>query len=145
MTKFSMLKLSLIAAVLTLASTNLHAQAGMTTRVNVPFAFEVGTVHFAPGVYTISRALGNTLSVSGVSATAFAPSLPDSDGKPIAASKVIFAKYGDKYFLRELWAQGYANHQKCFESQQEKQTRAIMASTHGGGSGPVVTFVEVTQ
>ena len=67
MTKFSMLKLSLFAAVLALPSAStLNAQVmDGQAKIQVPFAFQVGTEHFAPGTYTIGMLNGFTLNVRG--------------------------------------------------------------------------------
>jgi len=132
MTKFSMLKLSLITAALTLASTNLNAQTpSLQAKINVPFAFQVGTVQFAPGTYTVGMLNGVTLRVQGSKNAAFASMLPAISNKPIAGGKVVFDRVGGQYFLREVWTAGTTEHLVAYESKSEKQAqKSELAANH---------------
>jgi hypothetical protein len=133
MTKFSILKLSLIAAVLTLASTpsTLHAQTpAHQARINVPFAFEVGSEHFAPGTYLIGMLNDITLNVRGAAKAAFASMKSASNSKTAAAGKVVFAKVGDRYFLREVWSSGATDHLVAYETKAEKQAQKLQLAAN---------------
>ena len=122
MTKFSMLKLSLLAAALTLASTlPSQAQTPGQARISVPFAFQVGTEHFAPGVYTVATSNDLTLAVRGAGNGAFASVHKDSKGTAAASSKVVFRRIGGQYFLSEVWVAGSTEHLVAYETKAEKQ------------------------
>jgi len=130
MTKISMLKLSLFAAVLALASTStLNAQVmDGQARIQVPFAFQVGTEHFAPGTYTIGMLNGFTLNVRGFGNAALAAMKTDANGNTAARSKVVFRQAGGQYFLREVWAAGSTDHLVAVETKAEKQAQKLEAA-----------------
>jgi len=130
MTKFSMLKLSLFAAVLALPSAStLNAQVmDGQAKIQVPFAFQVGTEHFAPGTYTIGMLNGFTLNVRGGGNAALASMKTDGNGKAIASSKVVFVRVGGQYFLHEVWAAGSADHLVALQTKAEKQAQKLEAA-----------------
>jgi len=138
MIKVSMLKLSLFAAVLALASTStLNAQVmDGKAQINVPFAFQVGTEHFAPGTYTIAMLNGFTLNVRGAGNAALASMKTDGNGKAMASSKVVFRQVGGQYFLREVWAAGNPDHLVAVETKAEKQAQKLEAANRA--SAPAV-------
>jgi hypothetical protein len=139
MTKFSILKLSLIAAVFTLASTlsTLNAQSPYDlAQFKVPFAFEIGSVHFASGTYNIGKLNQVTLAVRGYGGGAFASMKPDSNGETIASNKLIFRRIGNQYFLREVWTAGSDDHLVAYESKAEKQAlETALAANHSPSTG----------
>lgn len=95
-----------IFALATLAATAflspaLHAQIADGSRVNVPFAFNCGTQHFAPGTYTVSFLDKNILRVSSYGKTALAMIQADTDARGSGDGYVVFRKYGNRYFLAE--------------------------------------------
>jgi hypothetical protein len=116
----------LVAAVLTfaVAAPAAHAQAsGSRVSVNVPFGFQAGSRHFEPGTYRISMVNQQTILISGSSKSAmtFASWTPDSNrGR---ASKVVFHRYGDQYFMREIWTSGQSGHLASIESKAEATAR----------------------
>jgi hypothetical protein len=144
MNKLSMLKLGLIAAVLTLASTStLHAQTPpRLVRVKVPFAFEAGSTHFAPGVYTIGMLNLSTLYVRGTDSGVFAAMQLGDNGKTIADSKVVFQRVGSQYFLREVWATGSTEHLVAYESKSEKQALRLEAANHSAAPGVEIAVAQ---
>ena len=98
-----------IFAVATLAATALlsralHAQVSThTSQVNVPFAFDCGDQHFAPGMYAVTTTDMNMLSVVNRSQSGWAVFVSDSQsGDPSPANGyLVFRKYGNRYFLAE--------------------------------------------
>lgn len=125
MTKISMLKLSLIAAVLTLASTaTLNAQTpAHQAQIKVPFAFEVGSQHCAPGTYTVGMLGHLTLAVRGTGNGGFASMKFEGNGKAIAGNKVVFRRVGSQYFLAQVWTAGSSEHLTAYETKAEKQAQ----------------------
>jgi hypothetical protein len=127
MSNFSMSKVpaTLVAAVLALASLApaLRAQdSGFIVKVNVPFAFESATgQYFTPGVYTIRMNRTQSMLIQGTSKSGLATTQLANDGKPAEKGKAVFTKYGDKYFLREVWATGNSSHLLCNESKAERR------------------------
>jgi hypothetical protein len=91
--------------------------------VDIPFAFEVGSTHFAPGTYFLSDPQQYILSVRGPSGTALAVNWPEASLSPVTEGKVIFYRYGDRYFLREVWVKGQTDHLRFPESKAERRVR----------------------
>ena len=135
MTTLSMLKIRAAVVVASLAvaygSTALIAQdQSMRIQVNIPFAFEVGSTHFAPGTYSLSDPQEFFISVRGPSGAALAMSWRETNVSPATEGKVVFHRYGDRYFLRELWVEGQTDHLRCPESKAERQVRKLQQETN---------------
>ena len=88
--------------------------------VNVPFAFEYGSGHFRPGLYTIRMESRNILELRGEKGSRFAMANLDENNRPSKTTKVVFRRYGDQYFLHEVWVQGETSHTSCMPSKTEK-------------------------
>ncbi len=127
MSTFSMLKVpaTFIAAVFAVASLApaLHAQdSGFILKVNVPFAFATTMgQHFTAGVYTIRMDRAETMLIQGKSTSGMAITQLANDGRPAKTGKAVFTRYGDKYFLREVWVTGNSGHLLCNESKAERR------------------------
>jgi|SRR5450432_660823 len=113
-----------------LGTTGLYAQTGVVA--NVPFNFTVQTVKMPAGEYTlkpisITRDVLQIMNVeSGKSILVKAPSILSTyKGKGSESGKLIFHRYGDRYFFSEVWTpnglRGRAN--------PSKQEREIQASS----------------
>jgi hypothetical protein len=88
--------------------------------VKVPFAFENGSQHFSPGLYTISVDYRNIATIRGESKSGFATTGFDDDRQPSQTTKVVFHKYDDQYFLDEIWVAGETTHTYFLPSKAEK-------------------------
>ena len=127
MKSFCTFRIVVIASSLAFAPVCLpaHGQsAGHTMSVNVPFSFELGNKHFAPGVYTISAPMSGVVELSNRSTGGLVMTRGEESNRPTTESKVVFDRYGDHYFLRQIWfnAQETA-YLECPESKSEKQTK----------------------
>jgi hypothetical protein len=102
-----------------------HAQGEPhTMTVNVPFGFELGSKHLAPGRYTISQPLTNIVEIRGGRTGALLVTHDGQSNKATRSSKVVFDKYGDQYFLRQVWFNPEDNtYMECAESKAEKQAK----------------------
>ena len=125
MNTLSMLKSSakVFAAILAVASMSAvsHAQGQIDqVKVNVPFAFETGTSYMPAGVYKISMEQNRIMLVKGNTKAALLLTRLDEDRSPVAAGKVVFHRYGNRYFLREVWTPGRSSHFECDKSKAEK-------------------------
>ncbi len=105
--------------------TSAHAQgAAQAVSVNVPFGFEIGSKHMAPGKYTISRSMNDILEIRTRSDAALLLTHGEQSYKPTANSKLVFDRYGDHYFLRQVWFTPQDNmYVECTESKAEKQAK----------------------
>jgi hypothetical protein len=110
--------------ILALASTALPAQMpAPRTKVNVPFAFQVGSTHFAAGTYILSSPQDHVLYVQGGKRSALVISSHEWSGTPARSSKVIFHRYGNQYFLSEVWMTGETDHLACPQSKAEREAK----------------------
>ena len=121
--------LAAVLAVASLSSTS-HAQSSdALAKVNVPFGFEVGSQHFAAGVYTVRMLSDHLMSINGKSDSGLAMANRDTDLKPSAQGKVIFRRYGSQFYMREVWTPGGSTHLRCVKTKTERQAeRTLLAS-----------------
>lgn len=102
-----------------------HGQAtGHTMSVNVPFAFDMGDKHFAPGTYRVSELQSGVIVLSGNSTAGLALIRGEQSSRPTTTAKVVFDRYGESYFLRQIWfnTEG-TSYLQCSEPKSEKQAK----------------------
>src|ERR1700727_18381 len=90
--------LATLVAIASLSQTVIAQTGQPSTKVDVPFAFDYGTQHFAAGVYTVSMELNQdilTLSDGNRTARALIQAGHDSTARQ-NTSYVTFRKYGDR-------------------------------------------------
>ena len=102
-----------------------HAQGEHhTMTANVPFSFELGSKHLAPGRYTISTPINGVVEVRSATDVAMILAISGQSGTPTKTAKIVFDRYGDHYFLRQLW---FNAEEKTYlespESKSEKQAK----------------------
>jgi hypothetical protein len=92
-----------------LAASSMFAQTPQRLIAQIPFGFHVGSAMLAPGQYRVYTD-GNPLvlrvtsadakiSVKTLAQTAETRTMP-------AAGKLVFTRYGDEFFLSEVWRPG---------------------------------------
>lgn len=102
---------SLIACALTIGSLALtpfsSAQAPMAA-VNIPFAFQTATTGTLPaGIYLIHRQSAHLIRLEGPgSVRGFVMTHDTVKSHASNHGVIIFDKYGDKYFLHQIWTPG---------------------------------------
>lgn len=95
-----------------------------TMSVNVPFGFELGNRHFAPGVYKVTTPLQNIVELQGGSNVGMIMTYDGQGNSATKTTKIVFDRYGDHYFLRQIWFNSYETaYLECPESKAEKQTK----------------------
>jgi hypothetical protein len=98
----------------------------------IPFQFHVGNTTLPAGKYIVHQLEGSDLtmmeitSADGKQSALFNVEPAEAKSTP-EKSELIFNKYGDRYFLSEMFDEGNADGSKLFESRDEKQ-----ASKEGG-------------
>lgn len=99
----------LLAAMAVLAVGMANAQLGDAhVRADVPFTFMVGTQTFPAGQYTVRQmnGMGNLAIIGSGSALTIASSHRVESPKAQKLTKLVFHRYGERYFLYEIWLQG---------------------------------------
>jgi hypothetical protein len=124
----SILGSSLIACALaigSLASTQsaLAQNSAPLAKVNIPFAFLAGTKAMPAGMYQIDRESRNLIVLHGPGQAA--AYVETSDAIKLQApdhGNLLFARYGDTYFLRQIWTAGNSTGLECPKSRLEKES-----------------------
>jgi hypothetical protein len=120
----SLLVLSILAA-----SRVARAQENML--VDVPFAFVAGQAALPAGEYRINLAASRSalllIPVDNPGASAFVVTMPTQANGPSSDSKLVFHRYGNRYFLSECWSAGSSSGRQLRKSAREKEI-ALAAS-----------------
>lgn len=101
--------------------------------IHVPFAFETGGKHFAPGWYTIRMETTNVVLIKGASKSAFVMAQWDGDSQPAKKSKVVFRRSGVRYLLTEFWIAEESGHKDIVNSKAERQLQVAEHSSVPSG------------
>jgi hypothetical protein len=111
----------LTAALISTGSIRAHAQE---VRFNVPFDFIVGNQVLPAGTYGVSHASENAILIETPDRRfhTMTPTFAD-DRQSYGVGKLIFAKYGNQYFLREVLCSGLSMNMEIPKSTLEKQVR----------------------
>ena len=106
-----------------------------SVKATVPFDFAVGNAHIPAGTYTVSSTGSSSIvRLQNDSAKVNVFGIGFADGKQSQTSKLVFDRYGDRYFLREiLCARGDMNVQLPVSksekwAQQQQQQASLQQS-----------------
>ena len=123
----SILNSSLIACALTigsLASTQ-YASAQSTTvaEVTIPFAFQTTNQTLPAGTYRIDRESGYLVRLQGPhSEGGFVIMHGTSKNRAADHGSLVFDRYGDKYYLHQIWTAGSTDGLECSKTRAEKES-----------------------
>ena len=106
-------------------------------RVNVPFAFHNGSQRMPAGVYKVTIESEHLILLQGASKSGYVNTNPEI-GKPAATGKLVFQRYGDQYFLRDVWPASSETGEKCTKSKLERETE--IAQTKAAQPGAEVAL-----
>jgi len=107
---------------------------GQSTRssAEIPFDFIVGSDSLAAGHYYVSNATagGATVKIAAAEAATSVLRMTSSigGGAPAKSSKLVFNRYGNRYFLAEIWIEGDSQGKKLMKSREEKALQRELAS-----------------
>jgi hypothetical protein len=122
-TKIGMLVLLSVAAL----AASAKAQTARALRANIPFDFTVAGKKLAAGHYSITRAnlaSGDlVLDVNSLDdhSRVFPITIPVGTLTARDQSVLIFNRYGDEYFLAQVWAAGSTTGRAFAKSRRERQ------------------------
>ncbi len=116
----------LVGAVVLLTAT-LNAQMPIRQplfRIDIPFAFMVGSAHLPAGYYNVYHP-GDpyviVLERDDGRARAMAYVHPADSNPNESSTKLVFNKYGDQYFLSQVWNEPDQQVHHCFKCPMEKE------------------------
>lgn len=122
--------LAILIAMVVLLTAALNAQ--MVTRqplfrIDVPFAFMVGSTHLPAGHYNVYHPGDPYLVViekdDGL-ARAMAYVHPADTNSDDSSTKLVFNRYGDQYFLSQVWNEPDQQVHHCFKCPMERELLA---------------------
>ena len=101
-------RLIMLSVLGVLTTVSAHAQYVKPFRVTIPFNFYVGGKALTAGQYTVGRGsetTAETIVLSGIDGGAgvFALTRGIQADEVQLESKLVFRRYGDQYFLGEIW------------------------------------------
>jgi hypothetical protein len=120
--KSSLLACAFALGVLASTSSAVAQSSSTTLKVEIPFTFQVGSQHMPAGTYDIDLMSGPTVLLRG----------PGHGGSFVIVhsaevlqapnnGKVVFDRYGNKYFLHQIWTAGDRQGRECVKSRAEKE------------------------
>lgn len=135
MTKKMIKSLTMLAVVaaLSLATAVMSADAQVSTKLvaNIPFEFVVGSNEMAAGQYDIDRLTSGGFVIrirdaKGNAATRLTSPIVRTTAPQ--KGKLVFHRYGNSYFLAEVWRAGDNNGRQLVKSSLEKNAERELAS-----------------
>jgi hypothetical protein len=128
--KTRIIHLAVLLALILLIPAALEAQMPIKQqlfRANIPFAFVAGGVHLPAGHYHVYHPGDPYLVViekDDGRARAMVYVHPSATGPSESSTKLVFNKYGDQYFLAQVWTEPDREVHQCFQCRAEQ---ALMA------------------
>ena len=128
--KTRMIHFAALLAIILLVPALLHAQMAIKQplfRVDVPFAFVAGGVHLPAGQYHVYHPGDPYLIViekDDGRARAMAYVHPSATDPSESSTKLVFNKYGDQYFLAQVWTEPDQEVHQCFRCRAEQMLMA---------------------
>lgn len=102
--------------------------------VNIPFEFTVKGKTLPAGEYIVSR--GSTIDKTGLimqrrngGANAVVLTMSIQSRENQKESRLVFNRYGDHYFLSQVWTSGDQQGRELFKSRQERSLETELAKT----------------
>jgi hypothetical protein len=109
-----------------LSIASVKAQTPSRVEVNIPFDFAAGKATLKAGAYSIKRTTGNALAIRSAdgktTALVNAPlTIGSRDSK--GGERLVFNKYGDRYFLAQVWLTVDTGRQLFISGEETKVAR----------------------
>ncbi|MFN2514460.1 MAG: hypothetical protein ABR568_23990 [Pyrinomonadaceae bacterium] len=129
--RFTMLTVIVAVSFMT-AVTSANGQSSRMVVANIPFDFNVGGKALTAGEYTVKAftASGETLAISNKQSnnTAIRLTLPIHARKASERAKLVFHRYGQRYFLSEVWSAGERTGRQLLKSREERVIESQLAA-----------------
>lgn len=118
-------KLIMLSVLGVLTTVSAHAQAGAQFTATIPFNFNVGGKTLPAGQYLVGRSTQTSaegLALRGTDGRAgvFVLTRGIQTEEVQQQSKLVFRRYGDQYFLAEVWISGRSTGRGLPSSRKER-------------------------
>jgi hypothetical protein len=131
-----------IAFVTAVASANAQSAKMMVSQI--PFEFVVGDQTLPAGEYRISSsALSSALAIQSEKDTAIRLTNGTEPNKSNRRAKLVFHRYGNKYFLAEVWNGSDTTGRQLFKSRQQRAIERELSDIASKGEFASKTYATV--
>ena len=134
----------IVAIAFATAVVSAQAQSAKTIVSNIPFEFVVADQTLPAGKYQVNRSIGNALKISTSDAAVFRLTNEIEPSKDRRA-RLVFHRYGNQYFLAEVWAGAGEAGRQLLKSRQERaierEMSTLASKLEQGECGPVLVEV----
>lgn len=134
MTKIMTKSVTMLMLVIALSLVTAVVSNGQSTQrvyANVPFNFVAGNKELPAGRYNVAPMTsdGQAVRISGTESSLSVIRLTSTINKtkPSDRTKLVFHRYGNSYFLSEVWCQGNTSGRQFSESSAEKAAARELA------------------
>jgi len=134
-----------MASLLILLGASAAFAGSIEIRADIPFDFVAGNKMLPAGTYNVSRPATGTLQIRnhkldhGI-ATVLVNAMESA--KTQSSTRLIFNRYGDRYFLSQVWTVGRATGDSVPKSSQERELAKELAAR--GALGPEIVSIVAT-
>jgi len=124
----------LLVATLTLisAAVSANGQSSRNQVANIPFEFTIGSHTMPAGRYDVSQMTsgGDAVRIRSKNSSQSVIRLSNAIVKPTRTleGKLVFHRYGNSYFLAEVWSAGYSTGRALRESNAEEAARTELSA-----------------
>jgi hypothetical protein len=136
----------MLALALFAASQPARAQERLVA--DIPFAFSAGTMTLPSGEYRVQKLTDDPATLliqrtegSGMAVITFAA----ASNAPQAQSKLVFHRYGDRYFPSQIWVAGNTRGRQLQKSPQEKEEQSLLARNHNADQVAIVASLQTPK
>jgi hypothetical protein len=121
----SRMTFSLLMVIGFLLATSVAAQTSQELVANIPFSFTVCQEQLPPGKYKVRPVTSANprvvlIATENNRAIEMICTHDVQSKKPATTGSLIFNRYGDRYFLSELWVQGETTGRQLAKTEQEE-------------------------
>ncbi|MFN8007597.1 MAG: hypothetical protein U0V70_11340 [Terriglobia bacterium] len=112
-----------VTLVSVLAGVSGYAQTANAVKASIPFEFRIGNESLPAGDYVISNVNGARVMIKNVNGSkSVSPMTNDVQANRAASDgKLVFNRYGDLYFLSQIWTPGEEVGRTLLKSNAEKE------------------------
>jgi hypothetical protein len=118
-------KLTFLGVISFIATSAQGQSLSTVVRVDIPFDFIVADKTFEAGEYSFNPVQDNTtvFRISEVDGRFNSVCLTHSVQRPVPNAKntLVFHRYGNQYFLKQIWAAGTTSGRQMFKSRKESE------------------------
>ena len=115
----------LSAVALALLMTTAASAQTIALKVNVPFSFIINRATLPAGEYSVASVDDQGRTLAFRSLTSNTSNLVISNScqnlKPVGRTKLVFHRYGDRYFLSQVWIEGMNEGHELPANSREKE------------------------